>query len=68
MALSGRGVTPGICPPWDISGTPAHGAAAGTGILYPEPRRRGGRAMVIGLGAIVAVVIVVVIVLARLRD
>jgi hypothetical protein len=37
-------------------------------MLYPELRRRGGRAMVVGLGAIVAVVIVGVIVLARLRD
>jgi hypothetical protein len=39
-----------------------------TGILYPVPKRQGGHAMVIGLGAVVAVVIVVVIVLARLKD
>jgi hypothetical protein len=32
------------------------------------PKRQGGHAMVMGLGAVVAVVIVVVIVLARLRD
>jgi hypothetical protein len=56
-------------PDWAISCTPGRGVTAEkTGILYPVPKRQGGQAMVIGLGAVVAVVIVVVIVLARLRD